>query len=123
MPNNSNQALNLIRKEHSVMKVVNRMKGQRANSGQNTGQAESTGAAAFAFLAAEPEYFSRFADITGIDLTDLKQVAGSTDFLAGVLEYLLNDESLLLNFCENNNIQPEIVQKAQMILSGTNREF
>ena len=105
------------------MKVVNRLKGRRPNIGHNFDHAESTGAAVFAFLAAEPEHFSRFADITGIDLSDIKETAGTKEFLAGVLEYLLSDESLLLNFCENNNIQPGSVQKAQMILSGNTQDY
>lgn len=100
------------------MKVVNRLKGERINSEQNRDQAEQVGAAAFAYLAADPELFSRFASVTGVDLSDITEVAGTPEFLGGVLEYFLNDESLLLSFCENSGSQPELVQQSHMILSG-----
>jgi len=98
------------------MKVVNRMKVPRANSGLDPLEAEKTGVAAFGFLAAEPEYFSRFASTTGISLTDVAEAAGTPEFLSGVLEYLLGDESLLLSFCENNGFEPEFIRRAQMVL-------
>ncbi|VAV90889.1 hypothetical protein MNBD_ALPHA08-2486 [hydrothermal vent metagenome] len=104
------------------MKVVNRLKVPRTKSGLNFQEAETVGAAGFSFLASEPEYFSRFASITGIDLSDVAETAGTREFLGGVLEYLMNDESLLLSFCQNNNFQPASVRSAQLILSGNNSE-
>lgn len=103
------------------MKVVNRLKGLRTNTGQDKAEAESIGAVAFSFLASEPEYFSRFASITGVDLADMAEISGTKDFLGGVLEYLMSDESLLLSFCENAGIQPETVHKSQLILAGNSR--
>ncbi|HFC05430.1 MAG TPA: DUF3572 family protein [Rhizobiales bacterium] len=100
------------------MKVVNRMKADRVNLEHQTGDSEQLGAIAFAFLAGEPEYFSRFAAATGIDLADISELAGSRQFLSAVLEYLLGDEFLLLSFCEHNRLQPQQVQNAQMILAG-----
>lgn len=105
------------------MKVVNRLKAERINTGQNTDQAEQVGAAAFAYLANDTELFSRFATITGIELSDITELAGTKEFLGAVLEYFLSDESLLLSFCENSDFQPEFVERSQMILSGNKGEF
>ncbi len=99
------------------MNVVNRMKGYRANVGLNTAKAEKTAANAFSFLTSEPEYLSRFFDITGLNPAEISDVAEIPEFLTGVLDYLLNDESLLLSFCENNNLCPQDVQKAQLVLN------
>jgi len=100
------------------LKVVNRLKTKPVKPGVDIDQSEGVAIAAFTFLAGEPEYFSRFAGVTGIDLSDIAEIAGSREFLTAVLEYMLSDESLLLAFCENNNQQPEIVNTAHMVLGG-----
>jgi len=100
------------------VKVVNRLKTKPIKFGLDIDQSESVAIAAFTFLAAEPEYFSRFAGVTGVDLGDIAEIAGSREFLTAVLTYMLSDESLLLAFCENNDQQPEIVNTAHMVLGG-----
>ena len=100
------------------MKVVNRLKTKPIKFWLDIDQSESVAIAAFTFLAAEPEYFSRFAGVTGVDLGDIAEIAGSREFLTAVLTYMLSDESLLLAFCENNDQQPEIVNTAHMVLGG-----
>ncbi len=100
------------------MKVVNRLKIKPIKSGLSESQAESIAVSAFVFLAGEPEYFSRFADMTGLDLADIAEISGSRDFLTAVLAYLLTDDSLLLVFCQNNNMQPENINTAHTVLGG-----
>ncbi len=100
------------------MKVVNRLKVPRTNSGLDLREAEKIGAVAFGFLAAEPEYFSRFADVSGINLADIGEIAGTPGFLGGVLEYLLSDESLLLSFCQNNSFEPVLIGRARAVLNS-----
>ncbi len=98
--------------------VVNRLKKTAANSQNNTEYAENTAISAFAFLAGEPEYFSRFASLTGINPADISQIAGSHDFLAAVLQFFLSDDSLLLSFCQSADCPPEDVNSAYFRLAG-----
>ncbi len=105
------------------MKVVNRLKVARTKSGLSFQEAETVGAAAFSFLAGESEYLSRFASISGIDLADVAEIAGTREFLGGVLEYLMSDESLLLSFCQNNDFRPETIHSAQLILTENNNKY
>ena len=105
------------------MKVVNRLKTKRNESILNEKEAENLGLLAFGFIAGEPEYFSRFAGITGIDIADVAEIAGSKEFLTAVLNFLLSDQSLLLSFCQNNTIQPHEVDKSHQILCGNHDIF
>jgi len=102
------------------MKVVNRLKIKPAKSELDENQAERIAVLAFGFLAAEPEYFSRFASLTGIDIGDVGEMADTPEFLSAVLAYLLVDDSLLLTFCQNNDLQPESINKAHRALGGGN---
>ena len=100
------------------MKVVNRLKTKHVKTGIDVKNAENIAIAAFGFLASEPEYFSRFATITGIDIADVAEIAGSTEFLSAVLTYMLSDESLLLSFCQNNDLLPETVNTAYQVMGS-----
>lgn len=100
------------------MKVVNRLKSERPVQGNDLQNAEETAVSVFGFLAGEPEYFSRFASLTGIDLADIGDIASSRAFLTAVIDYVLADEPLLLAFCENHNCRPEAVVNAGYVLGG-----
>jgi len=105
------------------MKVVNRLKTKSNEFSFDKKSAENIAVSMFRFIASEPEHFSRFADITGVEISDLAEIAGNKTFLAAVVDFLMNDESLLLSFCENNNIQPEIINKVRFALSDEQSEF
>ena len=79
--------------------------------------AEELAVKALIFLAADEERTRRFAEISGLCLENLRGAAKSPDFLAGVLDYLASDESLLLAFAANSCLDPAQVQRAQAILS------
>jgi len=100
------------------MTIVNRLKTKQIKSRSDISQAESVAAEAFAFLAAEPEYFSRFSAVTGLNIGDIAEISGTRGFLAAVLEYVVSDESLLLSFCENHGHLPEVVDRASVQLAG-----
>jgi hypothetical protein len=82
--------------------------------------AQALAVQALAFLAAEPERMGRFLSMTGIGPADLRAAAGEPNFLAGVLEYLMGDEPLLVAFAEHAQVKPVHVMRAAAALgTGT----
>jgi hypothetical protein len=73
---------------------------------------------ALSFIAAEPERLNGFLGATGLTLERLRESANEPDFLAGVLEHMLGDESLLLAFAESAAIDPAGVTRARTALGG-----
>ncbi len=73
---------------------------------------------ALGFLAEDMERLGRFLAITGIDPASLRQAAANSGFLASVLDYLGQDESLLLAFAANRQIRPEWISAAHRQLVG-----
>ena len=73
---------------------------------------------ALSFIAAEPERLNGFLNATGLTLDRLRELANEPDFLAGVLEHMLADESLLLAFAESAAIDPAGVTRARAALGG-----
>jgi hypothetical protein len=80
-------------------------------------EAEALGIEALAFIAAEEVALRRFLAATGYDPAAIRAEAGSADFLTGVLDYLLGDESLLLVFASHKNIDPSRVAMARRTLA------
>jgi hypothetical protein len=70
-------------------------------------RAEWIAAECMHFLASDPGRLSKFSEVTGVDLAEIRQQIREHSFLTGVLEYLLNDENLLLECVETVGIRPE----------------
>jgi Protein of unknown function (DUF3572) len=83
--------------------------------------AEMLAIQALGFIAAEPERLDAFLGATGLTLERLRESATEPDFLAGLLEHMLTDESLLLAFAESAAIDPAAVARARNAL-GRNWE-
>ncbi|HWS07734.1 MAG TPA: DUF3572 domain-containing protein [Xanthobacteraceae bacterium] len=73
---------------------------------------------ALSFIAEEPERLNGFLNATGLTLDRLRKSANEPDFLAGVLEHMLADESLLLAFADSAAIDPTDVTRARSALGG-----
>jgi hypothetical protein len=73
---------------------------------------------ALAFIAEEPERLNRFLGVTGIPLAEIRAAATQPGFLAGVLEHMLGDESLLIAFAASAGIDPAGVAHAHSALGG-----
>ncbi len=80
--------------------------------------AETLALRALSFLATDGERLGRFLSLTGIGPAELRRTAGDRAMLAGVLEYLLQDETLLLVFATEAGVQPEAIPAAHRILAG-----
>jgi Protein of unknown function (DUF3572) len=73
---------------------------------------------ALAFIAEEPERLAAFLAMTGIPLEQIRIAAREPGFLAGVLEHMLGNESLLTAFADSAGIDPGDVARACGALSG-----
>ena len=80
--------------------------------------AEAIAAQGLAFLAEDPARLSRFLTLTGIEPDELRAQVETPGFLAAVLDYIANDESLLLVFTANASIAPESIAPALHLLHG-----
>jgi len=80
--------------------------------------AEELAISALAYLARNPEALGRFLSLTGIGPADIREAARERGFLAGVLEFFLADESLLLAFVEEVQLRPTMVAAARYALVG-----
>jgi hypothetical protein len=86
----------------------------------NRAEAEVIALKALGFLASDPERLSRFLTLSGVDLADIATVAETPDFLAGLLNHLLQDESLLLTFTAEQELDPRVPALAVEALAGWN---
>ena len=63
-------------------------------------------ASVLVFLAADDERFDRFQALTGLDVTQLRAVAGTRGFAESIVDYLCSDEPLLLAFADESGHKP-----------------
>jgi uncharacterized protein DUF3572 len=70
------------------------------------------------FLASDRDRLGLFLAACGLGPAELKSSASNPQFLAGVMDYLLSDESLLLAFAENGGLDPSAVAGARRFLPG-----
>lgn len=87
-------------------------------SGASNDQAEALAIAALGYLASDPERLEPFLSLTGLDPANLRAAAASPGFLAGVLDHLCGNESLLLAFAANCGHDPADIARAQARLVG-----
>jgi hypothetical protein len=81
-------------------------------------EAEGLAISALSYLAGNPDALGRFLSLSGIGPADLRTAAREPGFLAGVLEFFLADESLLLSFVEEVQIRPTMIAVARHALVG-----
>ncbi len=79
-------------------------------------QAEILAIQALGYLAGAEEELQRLITATGMDSEALRQSAKSREKLAGLLDYICHDESILLGFCEAAQIQPDEPMRALQAL-------
>ena len=84
--------------------------------------AEHVAIQALSYIAAEPDRLGGFLAATGIGPDRIRAAAREPGFLGGVLNYLAGDEALLLAFAEAENLAPDLVAKARIVLGAGDRE-
>ena len=78
---------------------------------------------ALAYMAGDEHALTGFVAQSGMDRDSLLQSAADPETLAGALDYMLADETLLLAFCEAEDIRPEYPARARAALPGANPEW
>jgi hypothetical protein len=68
--------------------------------------AEMLAVQALAFIAQDGERLSGFVSSSGIAVESIRAAARERDFLAGVLEHMLADDTLLIAFADSAGIDP-----------------
>lgn len=94
------------------------MKGASILHGKDTEFAEALAIQALGHLAQDKEVLERFLSVTGLAPEKIREAAASPGFLAGVLDYMMQNEALLLTFSVNHNIDAEAIMAAHRQLSG-----
>ena len=84
----------------------------------NRDAAQSIAILALSYLTRDPDRLDRFTGWTGLAIDDLAQAVANPDMLGGVLDYLLGDEKLLLDFTADAGIAPEEPAQARRALPG-----
>ena len=70
------------------------------------------------WLAAQDNALERFLNQSGIDAASLRDAAGSREMSVAVLDFLLGNEELLLQFCDSADIAPKQIHLARHVLGG-----
>ena len=73
---------------------------------------------ALGYLAADEDLLEPFLGATGLVVGDLRAGATDSAFLAGVLDYFLQNEALLLAFAASEELAPETIVRARQRLPG-----
>ena len=78
--------------------------------------AEMLAIQALGFIAEEPERLGDFLSASGLTIEHVRTAAQEPDFLAGVLDHMLADENLLVDFATSAGIDPVAVGRARRSL-------
>ena len=82
--------------------------------------AQSLAVSALGFIAADSDRLSRFLSLTGLGPDNLRTAAADPAFLGSVLDYLIADEALLVEFAADAGVKPEAVGRAHAVLRRPN---
>jgi Protein of unknown function (DUF3572) len=88
----------------------------KITTSQDAGQAMAL--QALAFLAADSDLLDGFLATTGLHLGDVRDLAADIDFQAGVLDYVLANEPLLISFAVDSGVRPQDIVAARSRLPG-----
>jgi hypothetical protein len=83
----------------------------------NLDEAQTIALGAFTALSSHGGRLARFMNISGLTPESIRSAAGEPDFLAGILDYVASDESLLLELAREMDMKPEQIMEARSALS------
>ncbi len=63
-------------------------------------------------LVKNPEQLADFMRTTGLEPDELRRAVGTTSFARGLLDYIVQNEPLLLAICAGSALRPETVMRA-----------
>jgi len=82
-------------------------------------RAQAMAIEALAFLGGAPERLTHLLEVSGLSPETLRAAARSPGFFAGLMDYLVSDEELLVAFAGEIGADPESVMAARHRLSPT----
>ena len=85
---------------------------------RNVEQPQVIALKALAFLASDQDRLGSFLVSSGMDLHALRERAGDINMQAGLLDHILSDENLLLEFAAELSCRPESIMRARQALPG-----
>ena len=80
--------------------------------------AEALALKALEFLANSPDNLGVFLSATGVNGSELLERAEEPAVLAAVVDFMLKDEGLLIEFCDTASIRPRDVHAALHVLTN-----
>jgi hypothetical protein len=80
--------------------------------------AEALALAVLSYLLEDPDRASRFCAATGLGGAELARYVGDSAFLGGVLDFVLDDERLLVEVAAASETPPEAFNAARQRLPG-----
>jgi len=80
--------------------------------------AETLGLKALTWLVARPEALERFLSASGLGAADLRARASEPDLLAALIDYLLSNETLAMEFCKTEGVESRDLHLAQRALTN-----
>jgi Protein of unknown function (DUF3572) len=93
------------------------------NISPNTAEASDIALRFIGFIASDEDRLERFLGLTGISLGDLKDGANDPAFQGFVLDYAMQDESLILEFATFDESSPTKLVAARHALPGATHDF
>lgn len=70
------------------------------------------------WLVGDEDLLPIFLSSSGTDGIDLRENAGSPEFLGAVLDFLLMDDAWVLRCCEETGLDPNLTMTARAALPG-----
>ena len=86
-------------------------------------QAEVLAVEALGWIGKNDELLMRFLGMTGADVGDLRTRAAEPEFLGFILDFILSEDAMVLEFAEYGNRPPEEVIAARAALPGGDVPF
>lgn len=81
--------------------------------------AETIGIDALSFLAGNSELLTRFLDLTGLSIEQLRTEATKPAFFVGLLDFILGHEPTLIDFANAAELDPSEVALARERLAAS----
>jgi Protein of unknown function (DUF3572) len=88
------------------------MRDKLSSKGISADHAEHVAIAVLGWLASEPDMLGRFLSLTGVEPSQMRQAISDPEFLSGMLDFIVQHEPTLLDFCAATESQPQEVMAA-----------
>jgi hypothetical protein len=79
-------------------------------------QASAVGLAGLTYLAGKEDAVAVFLRLSGLQPPDLRNRVDDPDLLLAVLEFLLTDDEIVMDFCRERDLSPRRIHLAQHVL-------